>query len=261
MNQSFGRHPRPSVDVCDERLFHKERQKLALTGDGNLRYRVRAFISTILHSGSFTQHIPLFHPHSSVYYNAYSLHPLTPFRTPLTRMTAAGQLQREEPFLVPNISDPVFHKEGGLKDMIWFIVGALQQSAPQPLTVQQICTVIEEHQSWRIAECRGDDKRGSAESNIRWILSKSPAFGHDSAGYWHMTGRPLVRTPNMLPPPMETQPVMTEAEIRAYLAWANQLFAPFNRFERVWSESESPNSGPSWSRRFDSSTDRNEGGI
>lgn len=31
------------------------------------------------------------------------------------------QMRREEPFLVPNISDPVFSEDNGVSEMIWFI--------------------------------------------------------------------------------------------------------------------------------------------
>ncbi|KIO24098.1 hypothetical protein M407DRAFT_26457 [Tulasnella calospora MUT 4182] len=131
-------------------------------------------------------------------------------------MATVKQLRREEPLLVPSISDPVFKKESGLKEMIWFIAGALQQAAPQALEVQQICDSIENHQPWRIEECRGAEKR----RNIQWILSRSPAFEHDDYGLWRMTGMPLVRTVDMLP-------VMTPAEIHACLDWTDRLFAPF----------------------------------
>ncbi|KIO25551.1 glycoside hydrolase family 5 protein [Tulasnella calospora MUT 4182] len=135
-------------------------------------------------------------------------------------MHTSKDLRREEPLSIPGISDQIFCKENDLKDMIWFIAGALRQASPQPLTVQQIRSSIEEHQPWRIDECRGTNKRLSAERNIRWILSCSPAFESvaGSPGYWRMTGNHLVRTSNLLPPlPVAPMSRMTEEEIRACL--------------------------------------------
>ncbi|KIO22146.1 hypothetical protein M407DRAFT_28293 [Tulasnella calospora MUT 4182] len=107
--------------------------------------------------------------------------------------TNPGILQRGKPFSVPEITNPIFQKSSGVKDMIWFIAGALQLAAP--LTTQVICASINEHQPWRIEACRGINKIVAAQRNIQWILSRSPAFEHDGSGNWYMTGRPLVRTP------------------------------------------------------------------
>lgn len=113
--------------------------------------------------------------------------------------------------------------------------GALQQGAPQSLKAQQICTSIEVYQPWRIEECRGTNKRVAAQvrrtgasipahwgrrslnpvskRNIKWILSRSPAFAHDGYGRWRMTGRPLVRTA----PSNDSMRTMTKVETKAYL--------------------------------------------
>ncbi|KIO22152.1 hypothetical protein M407DRAFT_28299 [Tulasnella calospora MUT 4182] len=142
-------------------------------------------------------------------------------------MSNPRTLRRREPFSVPKITDPIFQKSSGVKDMIWFIAATLQLAA-RPVTTQAICASINEHQPWRIEVCRGINKRVAAQRNIQWILSRSPAFEHDSSGHWYMTGRPLVRTPDMLPV-SSTAAVraMTVAEIQACLQWANHLFSAF----------------------------------
>lgn len=140
------------------------------------------------------------------------------------------QMRPEEPFLVPNINDPIFSQGNGVNELIWFIAGAFRLAAPLSLTVQEIRASIEEHQPWRIDRCRGTDKRACAENSIRWILSKSPAFSPDprTSGYWRMTGAPLVRTLDQLPTSWpEATNVMTEAERRAYLASMDELFSRF----------------------------------
>ncbi|KIO24382.1 hypothetical protein M407DRAFT_101714 [Tulasnella calospora MUT 4182] len=145
-------------------------------------------------------------------------------------MRTLEDLRREDPLLLPNISDQAFRKDSSVKEMIWFIAGALRQASPQPLTVQQICSSIEEQQPWRIEECRGTNKWVSAENNIRWILSCSPAFEcvAGSPGCWRMTGSAPVRTPDMLTPPqVASMSAMTEEEKQACLAWSDDLFAPF----------------------------------
>lgn len=57
--------------------------------------------------------------------------------------------------------------------------GALQQAAPRPLKVQEICDSIEKYQPWRISKCRGADKRmaaqvtGASAVSSAWLSFKS----------------------------------------------------------------------------------------
>lgn len=56
--------------------------------------------------------------------------PISPFASRLPLFTARevmdspNALRREDPFSVPRISNPVFRKQGSLKEMIWFIAYA-----------------------------------------------------------------------------------------------------------------------------------------
>lgn len=43
------------------------------------------------------------------------------------------------------------------------ISAALRQESLRPLAVEEICTIINDYQPWRIEKCRGKNKRLSAE--------------------------------------------------------------------------------------------------
>ncbi|KAG9041410.1 hypothetical protein FS837_012307, partial [Tulasnella sp. UAMH 9824] len=52
--------------------------------------------------------------------------------------------------LVPNISHAIYSQEYGLKDLAWFVAGALEVS-PFYLTEEKIFSLIKTYQPWRIA--------------------------------------------------------------------------------------------------------------
>ncbi|KAG8974879.1 hypothetical protein FRC05_006812 [Tulasnella sp. 425] len=126
----------------------------------------------------------------------------------------AAEPLRDAPWMVPNISHPIFSQASGTNDLIFFIAAAMKLTDPKPLTSEDITNIIETYQPWRIQQCKGPDKWITAWSSIRWILSKSPAFepDHYVRGHWRMTGMPLVRTSDQL-----SSRIMTEAEQKAYL--------------------------------------------
>lgn len=131
-------------------------------------------------------------------------------------MNTAQYLRPEQPYLVPPLNHPVFRKQADQKDveMIWFIVGAFRLAGVEDLTVEAIFGLIEKYQGWRIEASRGPKKGRSAKRNMKFILTRSPAFEHNGARQWHMTGKPIVRTKKLFQ--KLAMKSMTHEETREY---------------------------------------------
>ncbi|KAG8966573.1 hypothetical protein FRC05_002615 [Tulasnella sp. 425] len=144
-------------------------------------------------------------------------------------MITAAQLRPEEPLLVPPITHPVFNEQADQKDvdMIWLIAAVFRLAAYRALTFHEIFELVKKHQPWRIDESRGPKRGVAAKRNIQFILTSSPAFDHDRAGHWYMTGMPLVRTKSMLRKLLKRSTrAVTHEENQAYCDWVDYLFAP-----------------------------------